>query len=282
VSHFDRRLVPARPDLAAEHLRGQVEAGRFVAGIARRVIDTAAPLRREPNPEASLDTEALFGEVVTVYDELEGWAWGQLARDSYVGWLPANSLGAVIPPTHRVCAVRTFIYPTPSIKRPPLMVLSMGSEVTVTHADGLFQAIEGGGFVFGRHLAPLGAIESDPVSVAERFLGTPYLWGGRTSLGLDCSALVQTAMHACGIACPRDSDMQESALGNLVDPGPDLAGLERGDLLFWRGHVALVRDAATLVHASGHTMTVAIEPLRQGIARIAAAGDPLSSVRRIG
>jgi cell wall-associated NlpC family hydrolase len=282
MTHLDRRLVPARPDLAAEHLRGQVEAGRFVPGTARRVIETAAPLRREPNPEASLDTEALFGELVTVYDELEGWAWGQLARDSYVGWLPANALGAIIPSTHRVSAVRTFIYPTPSIRRPPLMALSMGSEVAVTHADGLFEALEGGGFVFARHLAPLDSIESDPVAVAEQFLGTPYLWGGKTSLGLDCSALVQTALNACGLACPRDSDMQERELGRPVDPGPDLEGLARGDLLFWRGHVAMVRDATTLIHATGHTMTVAIEPLREGVARIAAAGDRLSSVRRIG
>lgn len=282
MTHVDRRLVPARPDLAAEHLRGQVEAGRFVAGTARRVIDTAAALRHEPNPDASLDTEALFGEVVTVYDELEGWAWGQLARDSYVGWLPANSLGAVLPATHRVCAVRTFIYPTPSIKRSPLMALSMGSEVAVAREDGLFQALEGGGFVFARHLVTIGTIDSDPVAVAEQFLGTPYLWGGKTSLGLDCSALVQTAMHACGIACPRDSDMQERELGHPVESMPGAARLERGDVLFWRGHVAMVRDAETMIHASGHTMTVAIEPLGAGLARIAASGDPLSSVRRTG
>ena len=278
MNAFDRRLVPARPDLAAEHLRGTVEAARFVPGVARRVIETAIALRREPDPTTSLDTEALFGEAVTIYDEAEGWAWGQLARDGFVGWMPANGLGAPAPPTHRVGAVRTFLYPTPSIRQPYLMALSLGSEVRVTGQDGLFLALAGGGFVFARHLQPLGSVENDPVGVAEQFLGVPYLWGGKTSLGLDCSALVQTALHACGIACPRDSDMQAQGLGSPIA----LAEARRGDLLAWKGHVALVRDGETMIHANGHTMTVAIEGLAAGIDRIAASGDPLAAVKRLG
>jgi cell wall-associated NlpC family hydrolase len=281
VTAFDRRLVPARGDLAAGHLRGQVEAARFVEGTLRRVVETAVPLRGEPDPEAPLDTQAVYGEHVTVYDEVEGWAWGQLARDHYVGWLPANALGMPAAPTHRVGAVRTFVYPTPSIKRPPLMALTMGSELRVAGEDGLFLRLQEGGFVFGRHLDPIGMIEADPVAVAERFLGTPYLWGGKTSLGLDCSALVQTALHACGIPCPRDSDMQERELGTAVDPENGLGSLRRGDLLFWEGHVAMVRDATTMIHATGHVMAVVIEDLASGIARIEVAGQPLRTIRRL-
>jgi cell wall-associated NlpC family hydrolase len=281
VTLYDRRLVPARSDLAAEHLRGRVDAARFVPGTRQRVIETAAPLRRDPDPDAALETEALFGEHVTIYDEVEGWAWGQLSRDAYVGWMPANALGAPSSPTHSVAAVRTFIYPAPSIKRPYQMPLSLGSEVSVTGVEGLFAHVEGGGFVFAPHLSPIGTIEADPVAVAERFLGVPYLWGGKTSLGLDCSALVQTALHACGIACPRDSDMQESELGREIDPGQRLEQVRRGDLLFWQGHVAFVRDAATMIHANGHTMSVIVEDLAAGAARIAAAGHPLRAVKRL-
>jgi cell wall-associated NlpC family hydrolase len=278
MTAFDRRLVPARPDLAAEHLRGQVEAGRFAAGTRRRVLETAVPLRRDPDPDAALDTEAMFGESVTIYDELEGWAWGQLDRDRYVGWMPANALGAPAEPTHRVSAVRTFIYPSPSIKRPNLMALTMGSELTVVGEDGLFVRLDGGGFVFARHVAPLGAVEHDPVAVAERFLATPYLWGGRTSLGLDCSALVQTVHHACGLACPRDSDMQERDIGTARPLS--LSEVRRGDLLFWKGHVAMVCDWATIIHANAHHMAVAMEPMREAVDRIRATGSELIGIRR--
>jgi cell wall-associated NlpC family hydrolase len=281
MSLIDRRILPARGDVAAEHLRGRIEAERFTTGTVRRVIETSAPVRREPSQAASLDTEALFGETVTIYDEAEGWAWGQLGRDAYVGYMPANALAAPLAPTHRVSALRSFIYPAPSIKHPPSMALSFGSEIAAEGQQGLFVALRGGGFVFARHLAPLGEIESDPVAVAERFLGVPYLWGGKTSLGLDCSALVQTALQACGIACPRDSDQQEEALGETIPFDGDFADLRRGDLLFWRGHVALVRDPATMIHANGHAMAVSIEPLASGLARIEAAGDRLRRVKRL-
>jgi cell wall-associated NlpC family hydrolase len=280
MSAFDRRLTPARADLAAAHLAGQVEAARFVPGVARRVIETAAALRRDPDPAAGIDTEAIYGETVTVYDEMEGWAWGQLERDGYVGWLSANALGAPRTATHRVSAVRTFIYPTPSIKLPHRLALTLGSELAVAGEADLFLALADGGFVFARHAVPAGTVENDWVSVAELFVGTPYLWGGRTSLGLDCSALVQTALHACGLACPRDSDMQEAALGTAIEPDP--AQIRRGDLLFWPGHVAIARDRDSIVHASGHVMQVTVEGLDGALARIAAAGTPLRSIRRLG
>ncbi|CAM5775187.1 peptidase P60 [Labrys miyagiensis] len=278
---FDRRTTPARPDLAAASLQGIVPAPRYVQGEKRRVVENVVTLRRDPDFSASIDTELLFGEIFTVYDEMEGWAWGQAANDGYVGWLSANALGTAQVPTHRVSALRTFIYPVPSIKSPQMMALSYGSALAVSRTEGQFLALEGWGFVFSAHARAIDSHESDPVSVAETFLRVPYLWGGKSSLGLDCSALVQTSLTACGVACPRDSDMQEKALGHVLDPDTPLADLRRGDLLFWKGHVAMVRDAETMIHATGHAMTVVVEGLAAGIQRIAAAGSPLRTIKRL-
>ncbi len=277
---LDPRLTPARPDLAAAHLEGQVEAARFVEGIAREVRDESAPLRREPAPDAPLDTEALKGERVTVYETTEeGWCWGQLERDGYVGWLPANALIAPgPPPTHVVAALRTLAFPGPSIKLPPIAAYSLGCRLAVMRIDGAL-AVTRSGFVPARHLAPLDALAPDFVAVAERFVGVPYLWGGKTSLGIDCSGLVQVALGAAGVACPRDSDMQEGALGTPV--APEIADLRRGDLVFWKGHVAIVRDGATLLHANAFHMAVAVEPIVEAVARIAAGGSAISAVKRL-
>ena len=277
---FDPRVTPARPDLAARHLQGQVAAVRFVDGTAREVRDESAPLRREPAPDSPLDTEALKGERVTVYDaNQEGWCWGQLERDGYVGWLPANALGEPgRPATHTVAALRTLAFPGPSIKLPPVAAFSLGCRLVVMRTDGPL-AVTPSGYVPARHLAPIDAHEPDFVAVAERFLGVPYLWGGKTSLGIDCSGLVQVALTAAGIACPRDSDMQERALGETV--ATDVENMRRGDLVFWKGHVAIVRDADTLMHANAFHMAVAIEPIAQALARIAADGSRISAVKRL-
>ena len=280
---FDPRITPARPDLAAEHLRGQMQAERFVAGTVRAVIDPVAPLRRAPFPDAPLDTEALLGERVTVYETTEeGFAWGQLANDGYVGWLPANALSAPGPePTHKVAALRTLVFPGPSIKLPPVTWLPLGARLAIVRHEGRLAMTPNGGYLPGNHLVPLIETEPDFVAVAERFTGTPYLWGGKSSLGLDCSGLVQVALTACGIACPRDSDMQEQALGHRVVPNADYTNLRRGDLVFWKGHVAIVRDAATLLHANAFHMSVTAEPLAGAIARIKASDSEPRSVKRI-
>lgn len=281
---LDQRLNAYRPDLAEKRLEGLVEAAQFVEGTVRRVAVPCAPLRRAPAPDAGLDTEALMGEAVTVLDEEEGFAWGRLHRDGYVGYLPSGALGLPdVEPDHRVRVLRTFLYPGPSLKLPPISHLSLGALVTVTDVDGDYARLHGGGFVFAGHLAPAEHREPDFVTVAEGFLGTPYLWGGKTSLGLDCSGLVQLALAAAGIEAPRDSDMQEAALGSPVEPGPDLSGLERGDLVFWRGHVGVMLDADRLLHANGHHMMVAVEPLREAEERIRTKSyGPITSVRRLG
>ncbi len=284
---FDPRVTPARPDLAARHLAGHVTAARFVDGVEREVAEAQVAVRREPAPDALLDTEALRGEIVTIYEENgEGWCWGQLASDGYVGWLPANALRPRGPePTHRIAVLRTFMFPGRSIKAPPIEALSLGCRVAVAprQADptGQLATLANGFYVPARHLAPVDTTEDDFVAVAERFVGVPYLWGGKTSLGLDCSGLVQVALNAAGIACPRDSDMQETAIGT-AQPANDLAGLRRGDLVFWKGHVAIVRDNATLVHANAFHMAVAFEPVAEAVPRIAAAGSAITSIKRIG
>ena len=283
---FDPRTTPARPDLAALHLKGKVVAARFVAGTELEVRDAQAPVRREPSPDAPLDTEALHGERVTVYDENgEGWYWGQLASDGYVGWIPANALRAPgPPPTHRVAALRTFVFPGRSIKAPPVDALSLGScvAVKIPQRDDSRELTDlaSGFWIPTRHLAPIESTEPDFVAVAERFVGVPYLWGGKTSLGIDCSGLVQIALTASGVACPRDSDMQENALGVPL-PTDDLAGLRRGDLIFWKGHVAIVRDERSIVHANAFHMAVAIEPTGEALRRIADAGGHLVSIKRL-
>lgn len=279
----DPRLTPARGDIAAKSLEGKVEAARFVDGETFVVSAAIAPLLKIPTSNAELQTQALMGERVTIYDRNgEGWAWGQLEADGYVGWLPDMALakpGAA--PTHKVSAIRTFAFPGPSIKLPPAETPTMGAAVSVVRSDDSFVVTSQGFYLPRQHVSEITVYEPDYVAVAERFVGTPYLWGGKSSLGIDCSGLVQIALHATGQACLRDSDMQKNTLGRVLDP-TEAQDLHRGDLIFWKGHVAIVRDTTTIVHANGFHMATAIENTQDAIARIKAAGSDVIAFKRLG
>lgn len=280
---LDRRINPYRPDLAARHLAGRVEARAFADPEPMRVVAHAVPVRREPRPDAPLDTEALAGEAVQRYESFEGWAWVQLAGDGYVGYVPDTALRAEAPaPTHRVSALRTFIYAGPSIKVQTLDWLSLGAGVAIIGSRDDFLITAENGYIWAGHLRPLDEPEPDFVAVAERFLHVPYLWGGKTSLGLDCSGLTQLSLAAAGIASPRDSDMLEAAIGTPLAFDDSLSGLKRGDLVFWKGHVGIMTDTETLLHATAYSMTVMSEPLRTARDRILAKSfGAITSIKRM-
>ncbi len=278
----DPRTTPARGDIAAKYLEGKVKAARFVTGEEFEISDALSPLRRTPSSDAEQMTQALKGERVTIYDRSgEGWAWGQLVSDGYVGWLADGALTKpAAPPTHKVVVLRTFAFPGPSIKLPPVETVAMGTLLTVLREDGSFAATREGWYLPRQHLGAIDSRVSDFVAVAEQFVCTPYLWGGKSSFGIDCSGLVQVSLNAAGTGCPRDSDMQQDGLGREIDP-KETRKLKRGDLIFWKGHVAIARDADTIVHANAHHMMTTIERTQEAIARIKAAGSDITAIKRL-
>jgi hypothetical protein len=284
VRPLDPRRNAYREDLAAASLRDRVRAPRYSEGEVRQVSAPQAPIRMGPRFDSPLATEALSGELVTVYDERGGWAWAQTHYDGYVGYMPLDCLTMLIEqPTHKISSRASFVYPAPDMKLPPIMRLSFGSEVIVSNRgarDARFYELSRGGYIFSSHLTPCEDFAKDFVRVAERLVGAPYLWGGRTSNGLDCSALTQLALQAGGFACPRDSDMQEAEVGEAASNiRPET--IRRGDLLFWKGHVALALSGEWLIHASGHHMETVVEPIRRALDRIAETHGPVRTVRRL-
>jgi cell wall-associated NlpC family hydrolase len=273
---LDRRLNAFRPDLADHKLRGKIKADCYAHAETARIAVSSAALRPRPDPTASIDTELLYGEIVDVFEWREGWAWVQARTDGYVGYLKAKNLrpgGGEL--THLVASLRTYIYPEPDLKSPPLHLLSMNAPLGLTEKeDGGFGLLSEGGWVFLRHLTPLGIHETDHCAVAMQFIGTPYLWGGRTSLGLDCSALVQMSLMRCGIDVPRDSDMQELSIGQKAIHEHDLSDLRRGDVVYWNGHCGIWIEPSAFIHANATDMAVAIQPLKRILKHVTeATGD---------
>jgi hypothetical protein len=241
----------------------------------------AASLRKSPDAMAEQVNQALFGEGFTVYDEREGWAWGQLEADNYVGWMRADELGPPVDATHRVKVLRSFIFSRPDMKSVPLLAVSMNARLALGEISNGFARVHGSGWIFARHAGVVGDFETDFVGVAERFVGSPYLWGGRESAGIDCSGLVQVSLQATGQSVLRDSDMQEQTLGERLETDALFSGLKRGDFVFWGGHVGMMTDATHLLHASARDLHVEIESLAEAVARIRPIAGEVRSVRRL-
>jgi cell wall-associated NlpC family hydrolase len=273
---LDKRLHAFRDDLADETLRGQIEAAAFVCGVAAQCVAPVAGIHRAPAANAMQISQILYGEPISVFERTNGWAWVQLKRDGYVGYVEETALTSKVSMTaHRLPVRSSHLYPAPGLKTQPAVAIPMGAEVTVVEAAGDYAKLDTGQFIYAPHLSA--AAPTDFVSVAEQFLHTPYLWGGKTVWGLDCSGLVQVSLHAVGKSCLRDSDMQEQTLGTVVSQ----ENIQRGDLVFWKGHVGIMQDSKMLLHANGHHMMVVSEPLKRAVERISAKGSDITSVKRL-
>ena len=280
---LDPNLNPYRSDLAASKLKGIVESARYVDPIPHQVSAGVAPLRKVPEPDGEQLSQALHGDVVDVYEERGGFGWGQMRSDGYVGWFDMAALSApVLVTSHKVNVLRTYAFSAPTARAAPHFLLSLGAQVTIKaeHENG-FVAVERAGWIYQAHLAPLSQVATDPVAIAEQFLHAPYQWGGVESLGLDCSGLIQTAFRAAGIALPRDSYMQRE-VGKAVRFDESLAGLQRGDIVCWKGHVALMTDETHILHANGYHMAVTHEPLAAAVDRIGESYGSILTIRRLG
>ncbi len=278
---LDKRRHPYRDDLAAEALRGRVDAPRYAEGEAHRIKAPLAAIRGAPEQGAMLLTQGLLGERFNVFDRQGEWVWGQLESDNYVGYMPARHLTPrAQEPTHYVAAARSHIYPEANIKTTPDTGLSMMMQVSVAEQDGMFARLSGGGYMIARHLRRIGEYETNFAEVAARFLNTPYLWGGRSAGGIDCSALVQLSLAACGLSAPRDSDMQEAEVFTKLPGGLRNNAPGRGDLIFWPGHVGIMWSENELLHANGHHMMTVIEPLDEAVRRIEKETGPPNCLKR--
>lgn len=286
MSDMDARLNAFRTDLADIRLKGKVAATHFSDPVVQQVVVAVADLRRAPRPDSPLDTQLLMGETVDVFEEAEGWCWVQAHGDGYVGYMADTALSIrTSEPTHIVAVPRTFVYPGPDMKLPTEAALSMGSKISVkgeAETRGTtYLLLSGGGAVVAKHVSPIGQVFNDPVSVAEQFLRTPYLWGGRSGHGIDCSGLVQLCYAMCGVSLQRDTAMQRNTAGREFHPGRDGSVLQRGDLVFWNAHVAMMLDESNIIHASGHAMAVVTEDFQEALDRIGYMYGAPTAYRRV-
>lgn len=281
----DRRINAYRPDLADSRLEGLVQADRFVDARRARIVVSSVGLKQAPRPDSEWGSELILGDEVSLFEDDEGWCWVQSVHDGYVGYVTDTALGAPgDAPTHIVAMPRTFAYPGPELRSLATRAISMGSRVVVSgeveRRGTTYALLESGEAVIAHHLRPSGDAVDDYVAVAETFLHTPYLWGGTSGFGLDCSGLVQLSMRMAGRFVARDTDMQEATIGALLGADPLGGHLERGDLVFWKGHVGIMVDGETMIHANGLTMSVAREPLADAVARIAPVYGMPTAIRR--
>ena len=273
----DRRLTPANGRVAARELMGRVTADAFVTPEPASVTVPVTDLWATPD-RAARDRQLLLGDPVDVFERRDGMAFLRAGKDGYVGYVAEADLGPRIEATHMVGVPATHLYPAPDFKRVALHHLGFGARVRVVAGTDRFFEVEGGLHVPRPHLAPVNRAFTDPAAVAQLFFGVPYLWGGNSILGIDCSGLVQAACLACHIPCPGDSDLQKAVLGRTLTDEPP----QRGDLYFWKGHVAMAVDERVLIHANAHHMAVTYEPIEDAIARIEGQGDgPVTARRRI-
>ena len=284
---MDPRITPARDDLAANWLRDQVAAARYVDGSPRTVVRDGAPLRFSPDRNAGLESQLIHGETFQVYEERDGWCWGQSLTDNYVGYVPAVDLADTLPaPDHQVAALHSHLYSEPDLKRPVAGIISMSARVKVVDVEGKFCRIASGHWLHSRHLVSLDYSTQDYVGTAMKFIGVPYLWGGRTAMGLDCSSLVQLALGMAGIAVPRDSDLQENGAGApgapvAMEDGHDFSQLEEGDLVFFPGHVGFFVSDWRFLHANAFDMQVSLHGFSDVLDRANQDNTAVTSIRRI-
>ncbi len=273
---LDPRVNAYRADLADAALRGHVDAQQFVNGVMFQIAKPIASILKRPEIDAPQTTQALLGETCLVFENRNGWAWVKLSRDHYVGYVESAALRPeILAATHKVVVPSTMIYPKPDLKSGPVQFITRHAHVCVVAHHRSYAALHAGGFVFAGHLGGLTAHAQDFVAVAEDYLNVPYFWGGKSIYGIDCSGLVQTALQACGVDAPRDSDMQEQSLGAVV---LDHDNLRRGDLIFWPGHVGIMQNATQLLHANGHAMKTTSEPLADVVAR---SEKPITAIKRL-
>jgi hypothetical protein len=279
---IDKNTNPYRDDIAAEKLRGLVGATKFIAPVTKQIVSGSASMKSAPSDNASQVSEALCGDIFEIYEEKDGYSWGQIVRNEYVGYIKSESLAdKIINPNRKIRALRTYGFSIPKVQGMVIANLSMNAQVFATEKkENGFVDCGRHGWIYEKHLATLDEYYSDPAEVAQMFLHAPYYWGGVQSNGLDCSGLVETSFAACGIKLPRDAYMQEKC-GQELAIKDDLSGLKRNDLIFWKGHVGIMLDEVNFIHANGWHMCVAIEPLFEANERYLKLDLPIRSIRRV-
>ncbi len=283
---LDPRINPYNENIAAAHLEGKVEAKGYASPLRHQVRMPVVPLHRKPATASPLETQLVMGSEFDVYDMHATWLWGQEVQEDgkgYVGFVPKMALTPrIFAPTHRVSAIRAPAFLKADLKSAIRISLPMNAKLLAEEEDGDYIKMLDVGYVHKSHIVEIGTEPTDFVEAAEMHFGLPYVWGGVSPDGVDCSGLVQTALRAAGSDAPRDADLQEAALGKAIGFNEELMGLERGDLVFWKGHVGIMGDPQMLLHANAHHMSVAIEPLREAVERIAETAGPITSIKRLG